>query len=246
MAALGTYTVCFVWAMEAVSGPWKTYVGMGMGLGFTVGKYVINLLVASSLHLDNVHHPCWVRLVVSAVSYISRDWKLTMCALSAVNAVAFILMARFIPESPRWLMAQGTREARAKAETILAKAAEMNGLQFKGSKEATDGNEDNTVKFHRVSVQAAGRLHDSLVGSQGAVHLQPRPWRGGLPHHPRFPEGRLPPGLAHLGPGPCRGRGRHDQLRHSLGVHRRAVPHLCQVGRPLCLRLASGIISPHF
>lgn len=38
VAAIGVYTVCFVWAMESVSGRWKTFVGMGMNFAWPIGR----------------------------------------------------------------------------------------------------------------------------------------------------------------------------------------------------------------
>ena len=40
VAAIGVYTVCFVWAMESVSGRWKTFVGMGMNYAWPIGRWV--------------------------------------------------------------------------------------------------------------------------------------------------------------------------------------------------------------
>ena len=37
MAAIGVYTVCFVWAMESVAGRYKTYVGVFMNYIWATG-----------------------------------------------------------------------------------------------------------------------------------------------------------------------------------------------------------------
>ena len=39
-AAIGVYTVCFVWAIESVSGRWKTFVAMGMNYAWPIGRYL--------------------------------------------------------------------------------------------------------------------------------------------------------------------------------------------------------------
>ena len=39
IAAIGVFTVCFVWAMESVSGRWKTFIGMTMNYAWPIGRY---------------------------------------------------------------------------------------------------------------------------------------------------------------------------------------------------------------
>ena len=38
IAAMGTYTVCFVWAMESVSGRYKTFISTFMNFGWPIGR----------------------------------------------------------------------------------------------------------------------------------------------------------------------------------------------------------------
>ena len=38
IAAMGTYTVCFVWAMESVSGRWKTFISTFMNFGWPIAR----------------------------------------------------------------------------------------------------------------------------------------------------------------------------------------------------------------
>lgn len=40
IAAIGVYTVCFVWAMEAVSGKWKTVTGIMMACAWPISRLV--------------------------------------------------------------------------------------------------------------------------------------------------------------------------------------------------------------
>lgn len=49
IAAIGVFTVCFVWAMESVSGRWKTFVGMTMNYAWPIGRYE-KILRAKILH----------------------------------------------------------------------------------------------------------------------------------------------------------------------------------------------------
>ena len=38
IAAIGVFTVCFVWAMESVSGKWKTIVGVTMAFSWPISR----------------------------------------------------------------------------------------------------------------------------------------------------------------------------------------------------------------
>ena len=38
IAAIGVYTVCFVWAMEVVSGKWKTVTGIIMAFAWPISR----------------------------------------------------------------------------------------------------------------------------------------------------------------------------------------------------------------
>ena len=39
IAAIGVFTVCYVWAMESVSGRWKTFIGMTMSYAWPISRY---------------------------------------------------------------------------------------------------------------------------------------------------------------------------------------------------------------
>ena len=40
IAAIGVFTVCFVWAMESVSGKWKTIIGVTMAFSWPISRWV--------------------------------------------------------------------------------------------------------------------------------------------------------------------------------------------------------------
>ena len=40
IAAIGVFTVCFVWAMESVSGKWKTIIGVTMAFSWPISRLV--------------------------------------------------------------------------------------------------------------------------------------------------------------------------------------------------------------
>ena len=115
VAAIGVYTVCFVWAMESVSGRWKTFVGMGMNFAWPIG-----------------------RLLIPIVAYVSRDWKSILQFLSAMHIVTPILMS-FVPESPRWLLATNVKAKMEEARDILTKAAHINGTYNDETEARLDG-----------------------------------------------------------------------------------------------------------
>lgn len=103
VAAIGVYTVGFVWAMESVSGRWKTFVGMTMNFSWPIARFVVPL-----------------------VAYVTRDWKTQFQVLSSLAIFAPLLM-NYVPESPRWLLATNDKTKMLVARDILEKAAEQNG-----------------------------------------------------------------------------------------------------------------------
>ena len=103
IAAIGVYTACFVWAMESVSGRWKSIVGMIMAF-------------------------CWPAssLLMAGLGAACRNWKLILQVACAVH-IATPILINLVPESPRWLLASKNIERRMEAKHILRKAAELNG-----------------------------------------------------------------------------------------------------------------------
>lgn len=116
VAAVGVYTVCFVWAMESVSGRWKSFMGMGMNYGWPLGRFLV---------------PC--------VAYFTRDWKVVLQVLSGLHIFSPLLM-NFVPESPRWLLATSKKHPTRKSEArdILAEASTMNGMWNDEAKEKVE------------------------------------------------------------------------------------------------------------
>ena len=77
IAAIGIYTVCFVWAMESVAGKWKTIVGIAFSFAWPVSK-----------------------MTTVGLAYFIPDWKILFCILSGVSLVRIKQFAIIIACSP--------------------------------------------------------------------------------------------------------------------------------------------------
>ncbi|CAL8086657.1 unnamed protein product [Orchesella dallaii] len=99
MANSGVFLVAFVIAMELVGKDKRMVAGMGMQYFFTIGYVVIGVL-----------------------AYFLREWRQLQLALS-LPGILFLSYYWFMPESIRWLLANGKKEEAVK---ILKKAAITN------------------------------------------------------------------------------------------------------------------------
>ncbi|KAJ2951208.1 hypothetical protein O0L34_g5601 [Tuta absoluta] len=99
LASGGITIISFVLCMESVSGKWRTIIPVLYQLPFGLGNTVMAVL-----------------------AYYLRDWKKLELALAALSSL-YILYWLWIPESPRWLIADGQTE---KAVDELYRAAQLN------------------------------------------------------------------------------------------------------------------------
>lgn len=104
IAAIANFTVAFVWTIELGSGKWKVILGMTMQFTWP-----------------------FARGLAVAAAFIWPNWSTMLQIVSGPCIFAPILLY-FLPESPRWLIAQG-RISEAKA--ILLTGAKRNGIEMK-------------------------------------------------------------------------------------------------------------------
>jgi len=97
---ISVFTTTYVYCLEMVGGRWSTYIGIGLEFPWAVGYSVL-----------------------PAVAYIVRDWSWLQFTITVPLAL-FVLITFILPESPRWLLAQGRLE---EAEDVLDRAMEING-----------------------------------------------------------------------------------------------------------------------
>ena len=69
---------------------------------------------------------CFGECVLSLLAYALEDWR-KLLVVSIVPFFPIVISFRWLPESTRWLLARGRRE---EAETILRRAATVNGKQL--------------------------------------------------------------------------------------------------------------------
>ncbi|XP_070772930.1 organic cation/carnitine transporter 2-like [Enoplosus armatus] len=106
LGQMSNFVAALVLGAETLTGKVRVlYSSMGTCLGFAAGYMMLPLM-----------------------AYLLRDWKSLLLALS-VPGLAYIPLWWFIPESPRWLLAQGRVE---EAEAIVRKAAKWNKVQAPG------------------------------------------------------------------------------------------------------------------
>ncbi|XP_046583400.1 organic cation transporter protein-like [Haliotis rubra] len=98
---IGLFIPSFVIVMELVGPAKRTLGGMIIQSFWAVGLFI-----------------------VGALAYFIRDWHHLQLAIS-VPAVVLLGLYWLVPESPRWLLSRGREQ---EAETILRKAAEVNGV----------------------------------------------------------------------------------------------------------------------
>jgi MFS family permease len=63
----------------------------------------------------------------SMMAYFFRDWRQLTIAVSLPGVLYMLAFSKSVPESPRWLLAEGRI---SEAEEILGKIAEKNGTMF--------------------------------------------------------------------------------------------------------------------
>ena len=136
IAAIGVYTVCFVWTVESVSGKWKTIIGIMMAIAFPVSNFLVTGI---------------------AVSF--RDWRRILQVTSALHILT-PLLASYFPESPRWLLSSIHSHHRLEAKAILKNVASVNGT----NNEKLDRNIDNLLELfndhQKTKHQATSRFSD--------------------------------------------------------------------------------------
>ncbi|GLV31842.1 uncharacterized protein CBL_07602 [Carabus blaptoides fortunei] len=98
-ANAGTMVASFVICMEVVGGKWRTIIPILYQIPFGIGNSVM-----------------------AGIAYWIRDWRELQLILSLLSAL-YLIYWRCVPESPRWLLATGRREA---ATEILLQAAAEN------------------------------------------------------------------------------------------------------------------------
>lgn len=107
LATGGTMVTSFVLIMELVGTEWRTVLGILYQIPFNLGH-----------------------LLLPAMSYFLRDWRYFQAAISLPSLV-LIFYYWVLPESPRWLLADGRQEEAIK---VLEKAANHNKLPTKNIK----------------------------------------------------------------------------------------------------------------
>jgi len=104
MSGIALYTTCYVYSMEMIGGIWNTLIGIGFQIPWAVA-YMILPGLAYAL-------PYWAHLQI-------------VISLPCLLFLGVLLIPNLVPESPKWLLANGYEK---EAEEILDRAAEMNGM----------------------------------------------------------------------------------------------------------------------
>jgi len=104
MSGIALYTTCFVYSLEIIGGKWNTLIGIGFQIPWAIA-YMILPGLAYAL-------PYWPHLQLAI-------------SLPCLLFLLVLLIPDLIPESPKWLLAQGFEK---EAEEILDRAAEMNKM----------------------------------------------------------------------------------------------------------------------
>lgn len=98
--SIAFWTTVYVYSMEMVGHNWKTWIGIGFEFPWALAYTVL-----------------------PGVAYNVRNWANLQLVIS-VPPIVLIIVYFFLPESPRWLLANGKVE---EAKVILEKAAKRNG-----------------------------------------------------------------------------------------------------------------------
>jgi len=99
-SAIGFGTVMYCWMMEILSGKEKTIFGVAPHLNFAFWGFA-----------------------VAVIAYLVPDWQ-KMALIFSLPLIILYSVHWILPESPRWLLAQGRLE---EAENIVRKIAKYNG-----------------------------------------------------------------------------------------------------------------------
>ncbi|XP_043199199.1 organic cation transporter protein-like isoform X1 [Amphibalanus amphitrite] len=105
IGGLGTFMITFVLSVEMVSNDVRTFCGFAIELFFSFGECLVGVLAL------------WI-----------KDWWILQLTI-ALPIFVFVSYWLFVPESIRWLAAEGRD---AQAEKILRHVAEVNGKPFPG------------------------------------------------------------------------------------------------------------------
>ncbi len=89
--------------MEMVGGVWSVIIGIGLEFPWALGYSVL-----------------------PAVAYAVPEWSWLQLTIT-IPLILFAFVTLILPESPRWLLAEGRLE---EAEDVLDRALEINGSQF--------------------------------------------------------------------------------------------------------------------
>ncbi|GFO13866.1 hypothetical protein PoB_004037100 [Plakobranchus ocellatus] len=106
------------------------FLALFFATGMMLAAFVIGMEIVgpSKRRLaGNIGNFFWVSglFLETGMAYWLRDWKHFQIAISIILAVSLLILAGFLPESPRWLLQRGkTKEA----GEIIQKMAERNGL----------------------------------------------------------------------------------------------------------------------
>ena len=134
-----SYTCGYVYCMEIIGGSWSTYVGVGYTFPWAVGYITMPLL--------SILFPSWSHL------------QLATTIPSIVFAV-LLGVPTLVPESPRWLLAQGRTEL---AEEILTKASETNKKMTLAIETVTARDEKNGKSAHFLDLFRTPGLRRSTL-----------------------------------------------------------------------------------
>ncbi|XP_037094065.1 organic cation transporter protein-like [Pollicipes pollicipes] len=103
VGGMGTFMITFVMAVEMVSNNVRTFCGFVIEFFFAFGECMVGLF-----------------------ALFVKDWWALQLVI-AVPIFVFLSYWLFVPESPRWLAAEGRQK---EAEEILRKVAKFNGTDF--------------------------------------------------------------------------------------------------------------------
>lgn len=101
VAAISSFTVAFVWLAELSSGKWKVILSMFAQFGWPISRWIMVL-----------------------IAWYLPNWRRMLQVTSAPCILAPFLLY-FLPESPRWLLAQGRLD---EAKAVLVSAAKRNNI----------------------------------------------------------------------------------------------------------------------
>ncbi|CAI9729433.1 organic cation transporter protein-like isoform X1 [Octopus vulgaris] len=99
----GIFMNSFILAIEIVSSPYRSLVGLISQILFSVGE-----------------------IIICGIAFLERDWHM-LCLLSAVIYIPCLIYWFFVNESPRWLTSQGKFE---EAQNLYRKIAKTNKIEF--------------------------------------------------------------------------------------------------------------------